>query len=410
MKKVFEMIVLFLCSAYMEGIDVTGIDRLLLFMNLYNSARTQGRSHLSFTKEKMIDIRDARKYIGKYIKTLDKKVLEIRVPSELQESKLFADKYNDANGRDLAEKVVENIRKITQSMEETIMKDDKHGVDDSKSCCSCKCCAKCSCRLCRRLLKCCGCLNSICRCLSWLCCCKCCELSCSNSLKVKKLKGDEKSKEKSSKKKDEGKKNSKSASDADNKGNKGSSKNPLKNIKDAATSMGTSAASTGVGTGVGAAAGAGFGAGAGTGAAGFGAGCLAGTATGCLGGLLASSVTYGGFLAAGAAAGSTNAIAASCGTGLIGFSAVGLRTCLCPCCSVSQCLCNTFTSCASGCCSCITLLANICTSFLSCFSCICNASNLCCTCLCKSCNRCCFSPKKVVVVKKTVVENAVVRE
>lgn len=411
----------------MCGIDITGIDRSLLFMNLYKSARRQKGHCFSFSRENTICIRDARKYVGKYVSTLNKKVMEIRVPSKLQENKLYAEKYNNANGKGLAEKVVRKIRKSTP-IEETAMKSEKKGVEGSKSCCSCKCCTRCCSRGCKCLSNCCGCLGGFCGCLSSLRCCKCCECKCSKSLKTRRGKG-KRSKEKSSKKNNK-RENPKKTRDADRKNHKGNNRtprNPMKNIRDAAISTASSAASAGVssgvgagvgsgvgtalGAGVGAALGAGAGAAlsagvsAGTGCMSAAAGCLGGTAGSCLGGLLAGGGTYGGCLAAGAGAGSIAAITAGSGAGLLGFTAVGLTICLCPgcCCCMARCIGDTLSTCASGCCSCVILLANIGSSFLSCFSCICNVSNLCCTCLCKSCNRCCFPSKKVTVVKNVVV-------
>lgn len=89
------------------AVDITGISRVLVLIELYNNARCTPPWNL----RKRITLEEANALIGEDVGEIYGVIMNIRVPKEDEESKLDARAYNEANGDGRAERVIEKMRR-----------------------------------------------------------------------------------------------------------------------------------------------------------------------------------------------------------------------------------------------------------------------------------------------------------
>lgn len=92
------------------AVNIAGIDRAELFLELYNRARFQGDfGVISLFPRSDRDIEWARKQVGKYVDRVDGRVMGIVVP--VDEDEMVTHLYNRENGDNAAEEVVKRLRR-----------------------------------------------------------------------------------------------------------------------------------------------------------------------------------------------------------------------------------------------------------------------------------------------------------
>lgn len=91
-------------------IDIEGVSRSLLFMELYNEACTHSGTLPRFMRQE-IDIKEARRHVGTHVEVLNKVAMYVLVPRRSKGRYLDAREYNKHNGKELAERVVERARR-----------------------------------------------------------------------------------------------------------------------------------------------------------------------------------------------------------------------------------------------------------------------------------------------------------
>lgn len=89
-----------------EMVDISGIDRPLLFRELYKHASSKRVSSLNSRKKK-IDAKAASMYVGKPVNDVNGVTMNVCIPSENHEAMLDTEKYNKVYGIGTAEKAID---------------------------------------------------------------------------------------------------------------------------------------------------------------------------------------------------------------------------------------------------------------------------------------------------------------
>lgn len=124
----FTLLLLFRWT-YPTEVDISGIDRNLLFRELHKHALSSKRRSLFSPKRKKMGVKTAFKYVGKPVEEVNGIAMNVYIPAEDLGAILDTKKYNDVYGAGAAEKAIGKARSKTLKLRERA---SKH----SPGCCS----------------------------------------------------------------------------------------------------------------------------------------------------------------------------------------------------------------------------------------------------------------------------------
>lgn len=144
MAKTMCALLLVLYAAQAALVDIEGVDRAVLFMELYNKASSLGRCSPHLPCARRISEHKARRYVGKYVEAPDGVRMGIYIPSAQGGDLLDAERYDAAHGKGLAKSIVGSVR--SKSLE-------KEAKQRTPGCC-CRCGSTFCGRWCTRICSC----------------------------------------------------------------------------------------------------------------------------------------------------------------------------------------------------------------------------------------------------------------